>query len=176
MRHHIVQKERKCCGNSEILHKKVRDTTRKLEKHELICVVLRTISCIISESPLQLISFLTLQVFGETWSFLTESQWTRELLCGCGALTRILRKCPPTTWPWPWELFGGWVQYTVGSNLAEIRHGWQKPANYQLYSIQYMLHLRTAWHSLTWSGSDFAQRADWWLPQFMFYLVRLKHF
>ena len=95
------------------------------------------------------INFLS-NIAGFWWNlkFSTESQWTRELLCGCGALTRILRKCPPTTWPWPWELFGGWVQYTVGSNLAEIRHGWQKLANYQL---QYAALYRTAWH---WPDSD----------------------
>ena len=43
----------------EILHEIVRDITRKSEKHELIRVESRTISCSISESPLHFISFLT---------------------------------------------------------------------------------------------------------------------
>ena len=43
----------------EILHEIVRDITRKSEKHELIRVESRTISCCISESPLHFISFLT---------------------------------------------------------------------------------------------------------------------
>ena len=56
-----VIKEMKCRGDSEIREQqeKVRGTTRKSEKHELIRVVSRTISCCISESPLQFISFLT---------------------------------------------------------------------------------------------------------------------
>ena len=46
-------------GDSEILHEIVRDTTRIPEEHELISVISRTISCIISESPLHFIYFLT---------------------------------------------------------------------------------------------------------------------
>ena len=34
-----VKKELKCIGDSEIVHEIVRDTTRKSEEHELICVV-----------------------------------------------------------------------------------------------------------------------------------------
>ena len=32
---HIISKEIKCCGDSDILHELVRDTARKLEKHVL---------------------------------------------------------------------------------------------------------------------------------------------
>ena len=54
-----VTKEMKCSGDSEILYEIVRDTTRIPEEHELISVISRTISCIISESPLHFIYFLT---------------------------------------------------------------------------------------------------------------------
>ena len=54
-----------CSGDSEILHQIVRDTTRKSEKHELIRVVSRTISCSISESPLK---FLTWYWRIQCWS------------------------------------------------------------------------------------------------------------
>ena len=47
--------EMKCSGDSEILHEIVCDTTRKSEKHKLICVVSQTILCSISESPPHLI-------------------------------------------------------------------------------------------------------------------------
>ena len=46
-------------STQNVLIKIDHDTTRKSEKHELIRVVSRTISCCISESPLQFISFLT---------------------------------------------------------------------------------------------------------------------
>ena len=49
----------KCSGDSDILYEIVRDTTRIPEEHELISVISRTISCIISESPLHFIYFLT---------------------------------------------------------------------------------------------------------------------
>ena len=55
---YVYKKKMKCSGNSEILHEIVHDTTRKSEKHELICVVSRTCLCSISESPLNFISFL----------------------------------------------------------------------------------------------------------------------
>ena len=42
---HCFEKEMKCSWDSEILHEIVWDTTRKSKKHELIHVVLRTISC-----------------------------------------------------------------------------------------------------------------------------------
>ena len=60
---HTVRKEIKCSGDSEILHEKVRDTTctRKSEKHEIIRVVSRTISCSISESRLHFIFVLSIQ-------------------------------------------------------------------------------------------------------------------
>ena len=47
-----VIKEMKCGGDSEILHEIVLDNTRKSERHDLIRVVTRTISCIISKFPL----------------------------------------------------------------------------------------------------------------------------
>ena len=56
---HTVKKEIKCSGNSEILNEIGLDTTRKLEQYDLIRVVSRAISRSISESPLHLISFLT---------------------------------------------------------------------------------------------------------------------
>ena len=42
-----------------VVYRGFRDTTRKSQKHELIQVVSRTISCSISEAPLNFISFLT---------------------------------------------------------------------------------------------------------------------
>ena len=42
----------KCNMDSEIQHEIIRDTTRKLEKHKLICVVSQTISCtVVSRNP-----------------------------------------------------------------------------------------------------------------------------
>ena len=58
-----VKNEMKCSGDYEILHKIIRDTTRKSEKHELICVGFATISCSISEFPLLFISFLTVYLW-----------------------------------------------------------------------------------------------------------------
>ena len=58
-----VKNEMKCSGDYEILHKIVRVTTRKSEKHELICVGFATISCSISEFPLLFISFLTVYLW-----------------------------------------------------------------------------------------------------------------
>ena len=57
---HLPLLTRKCnvAGSPERLHEMVRDTARKLEKHELICVVSRTISCSILKSPLHFICFL----------------------------------------------------------------------------------------------------------------------
>ena len=46
-------------STQNVLIKIDHDTTRKSEKHELIRVVSRTISCCISESPLHFIFFLT---------------------------------------------------------------------------------------------------------------------
>ena len=49
----------KCNVDFEILHEVVCDTTRKSERHELIRVVSRSISCSISKSSLHFIYFLT---------------------------------------------------------------------------------------------------------------------
>ena len=59
---HTVQKKKiKCGGDSEILKEIVRDTTRKLEKHELVRLVSWTIMCSTSEFLLHFISFSTVQ-------------------------------------------------------------------------------------------------------------------
>ena len=55
-----VRKEVKCSGDSELrylLHEIGRDTTRNSEKHVLIRVLSRAISCSISKSPLHFIYF-----------------------------------------------------------------------------------------------------------------------
>ena len=65
----FVKKEMKCNGDSEILHKIVRDTTRISSCFSEFRVVSRTIWCTyssISESPLHFTSFLTV-CFG--WGF-----------------------------------------------------------------------------------------------------------
>ena len=56
---YTVRKKIKCCWNSEIIHKLVRDTSRKSEKHELIRALSWNNPCSISESPLQFISFVS---------------------------------------------------------------------------------------------------------------------
>ena len=58
-----VRKEIKCSGDSEILHEIVRDMYYTTNQAILsyFRVVVRTISCSILESPLQIISFLTAQ-------------------------------------------------------------------------------------------------------------------
>ena len=55
---YTVKKKMKCSEDFEILHEIVSDTTRKSEKHEIICELSQTISYSISESPLHFISFL----------------------------------------------------------------------------------------------------------------------
>ena len=52
-RSYTDKKEKKCSEDSEMQQEIVHDTTRTLEKHELICEVSRTLSCFISDSPLR---------------------------------------------------------------------------------------------------------------------------
>ena len=56
---YTVEKETKCSGDSKILQEIVRDTTLKSQKHELIPVVSRIISCSISDATIHFIFFLT---------------------------------------------------------------------------------------------------------------------
>ena len=60
---YTVRKEMKCSGASEILHGLVHDTTRISSFFSDFRVVSWTNSCRISESPLHLISFLTVYSF-----------------------------------------------------------------------------------------------------------------
>ena len=59
--HTVKKKKLKCSGDSEILKEIVRNTTRKLEKHELVRLVSWTILCSTSEFLLHFISFSTVQ-------------------------------------------------------------------------------------------------------------------
>ena len=57
IKYKLVKKEIKCSEDFKILNEIFRETTRKLEKHELIRVVSRSISCSISKFPAHLIFF-----------------------------------------------------------------------------------------------------------------------
>ena len=57
IKYKLVKKEIKCSEDFKILNEIFRETTRKLEKHELIRVVSRSISCGISKFPAHLMFF-----------------------------------------------------------------------------------------------------------------------
>ena len=79
----VKQNEINSRGDSEMLHEIARDTTRKSVKHKRIRVVSRTVSCSISESTLQFISFLPVYMYtvaGKPTCIAQRAEFTNALI------------------------------------------------------------------------------------------------